>query len=333
MSVLVTGGFGYIGAHIVRSLEARGEEVVVVDDLSTGVARRVQGATALNLDIANDADAVQEMAEFMLDHRVASVIHMAAKKQVAESVAKPAWYYHQNVGGLARVLMAMERGSVPVLVYSSSAAVYGDTSGSAIHEGAPTLPVNPYGASKLVGEHMVRSACAAQGVRAASLRYFNVAGAAAPELGDIYALNLVPMVFERLAAGEPPRVFGDDYDTPDGTCVRDFVHVSDLADAHVRVLEMLDTVPTGDYSVYNVGTGRGYSVLDVVESIQRVTGTRINPVVDARRPGDPASVIASSVRLRVDADWESKFELDDMTRSAWEAWQYQYAPGGGGSRT
>jgi UDP-glucose 4-epimerase len=189
----------------------------------------------MNLAHSSSVDA---LASFLTKHSVDAVIHFAARKQVGESVAMPAWYFSENVGGLANVLLALERAGVSSIIFSSSAAVYGDARGD-VSESAPKEPTSPYGETKLVGEWLLSSAAAAQGLDAISLRYFNVAGAGWPELGDKMALNLVPMVFERLDAQESPRIFGDDYNTPDGTCVRDYVHVMDLAEAHVAALDAL----------------------------------------------------------------------------------------------
>lgn len=319
MSILVTGGTGYIGAHVVHQLIARGDRVVIVDDLATGLRERVPDVPIVVTDLAGD-DAAAVLERTMVDYAVDSVIHFAGRKQVGESVEKPLWYYAQNVGGMATLLAAAERCGVRRIVFSSSAAVYGTPDDPLIAETAPCAPVNPYGETKLVGEWMLQSAARRGVVSATSLRYFNVAGAGRPELGDTAVLNLIPMVFERLERGEPPMIFGDDYATPDGTCIRDFIHVSDLADAHLLALDALDPARPG-HSVYNVGTGLGSSVRDVVDTIARVTGSNVAAEVHPRRAGDPAQVVADASAIVRDLGWSSRHTLDEMVTSAWQAWQ------------
>lgn len=317
MKILVTGGAGYIGAHIVRLLQQRGDDVVIVDDLVTGSRARVPDVPVHVLDLAADA-AVPSLVAVMLEHRIDAVVHLAARKRVDESVQRPAWYFAQNIGGLASVLEAMQQAGVGKLLFSSSAAVYGATEGEAITEQAETAPINPYGETKLVGEHLVTAAAAAFGLRAVSLRYFNVAGAGWPELGDRAALNLIPMVFERLVAGLPPQIFGTDYPTADGSCVRDYVHVLDIADAHLVALDSLDHQQQG-HEIYNVGTGHGTSVKELVELMCAVAGYS-GPVEESpRREGDPASVVASTHLIESRLGWHSRYSTRDMVESAWNA--------------
>ena len=320
MRVLVTGGAGYIGAHVVRLLVQRGDHVVIVDDLSNGDTARVGELPLHRFDLADPAT-ISPLAEIMRRHRIEAVVHFAARKRVDESVERPAWYYRQNVGSLANVLEAMEAEGVHRLVFSSSAAVYGATEGRAIAETEPTEPVNPYGATKLVGEQLVGAAARAFPLRAASLRYFNVAGAGWPELGDTAVLNLVPMVFERIDADAPPLIFGDDYPTPDGTCVRDFVHVLDLAEAHIAMLGHLHDAQPG-HVVANVGTGAGYSVREVIEAITRTAGVDLAPVVQGRRAGDPAAVVADPSAMRALTGWSARLGLADIVESAWTSHRY-----------
>ncbi len=245
-------------------------------------------------------------------------MHLAALKSVEESVERPLAYYQVNVEGTRCVLAAMARHAVRHIVYSSSAAVYGDVAeGVLIDEESPTIPVNPYGETKLIGEWLVRDAARASDLSWVALRYFNVAGAGSPDLADPGVHNLVPVVIREVAQGRSPVVFGDDYPTPDGTCVRDYVHVLDLAEAHVAAVAR---VRLGDCSgVYNVGTGHGASVLDVVEAVSRASGREVVPTRGRRRPGDPASVVADTSRITQDLKWRARFGLDEIVSSAWRA--------------
>jgi len=319
MTILVTGGAGYIGAHVVRLLVERGDDVVVVDDLSTGVASRVPGVPVVSLELSAP-EAPEVLTRAMREHGVTAVIHFAARKQVGESVARPAWYYQQNVGGTANLVAAMEATGVDRLVFSSSAAVYGMPDVESVTEETEARPINPYGQTKLVGEWLARAAGVAWGLRFAGLRYFNVAGAGSPELGDPAVLNLVPMVLDRMARGESPKIFGDDYPTPDGTCIRDYIHVADLAQAHVSALAYLDREER-DADVFNVGTGTGSSVRQVIDEIARVSGIDLDPEVLARRAGDPPRLIASNARITEAFGWRAEHDLADIISSAWEAWQ------------
>ncbi|MFZ4842601.1 UDP-glucose 4-epimerase GalE [Mycetocola saprophilus] len=318
MRILVTGGAGYIGAHVVELLQARGDEVVAVDDLITGIPERIPGVVIHELDLA-DTHSVPRLSEILTTARIEAVVHFAARKQVLESVQRPAWYFQQNIGGLSNLILAMESAGVRNLVFSSSASVYGNAVGAQIAEDAPTVPVNPYGMSKLQGEYLVAAAGTAWGLRGVSLRYFNVAGAGSDRLGDRAVLNLVPMIFERLDQGESPLVFGADYDTPDGSCVRDYVHVSDLADAHLAALDTLDSRPAGWHEVFNVGTGLGTSVLEMVETVRRVSGVDLPPEIRERRAGDPASVVASVAKIERELAWSARRGTEEIIRSAWEA--------------
>lgn len=316
----MTGGAGYIGAHVVRLLRDRGTEVVIADDLVTGRCERVRGIPLYEVDLAQ-ADAPERLESIIDKHAVRSVVHFAARKQVGESVERPAWYYQQNVGGLANLLIAIQNTSTAELVFSSSAAVYGRSEGAALREDSPTQPMNPYGETKLVGEWLVADAVAATGLKASSLRYFNVAGAGWPELGDTAVLNLVPMVFERLDAGESPVIFGGDYPTSDGTCVRDYVHVLDLAEAHLAALDSLaEGAPRHD--VYNVGTGVGSSVKQMVNEVLRVSGSVLQPELRARRAGDPAIVVADPSRIAERLGWRAQRGVTEIIESAWQSHAY-----------
>lgn len=317
MKILVTGGAGYIGAHIVRLLQHRGDDVVIVDDLVSGSGARVADLPVHVLDLTADS-AIETLVALMAEHRIEAVVHLAARKRVDESVRRPAWYFAQNIGGLASVLEAMQQAGVDKLLFSSSAAVYGATEGDAITEEAETVPINPYGETKLIGERLVTAAAEAFRLRAVSLRYFNVAGAGWPELGDAAALNLIPMVFERLDAGLPPQIFGTDYPTADGSCVRDYVHVLDIADAHLVALDSLDGTHQG-HEIYNVGTGHGTSVRELVDLMCEVAGYT-GPVEECpRRAGDPASVVASARLIGDRLGWQGRHSTRDMVESAWNA--------------
>ncbi|WP_203568185.1 UDP-glucose 4-epimerase GalE [Aestuariimicrobium ganziense] len=318
MSVLVTGGAGYIGAHVVRLLQQEGTDVVVVDDLSSSIASRVGESPLVELDISAP-DAERVLAEVMREHQVDAVIHFAAKKQVGESVQRPLYYYRQNLGGLVNVLDAMEAAGVRKIIYSSSAAVYGEPEEAVVLEDSRTSPINPYGRSKLVGEWIMEDCERAWGLKWVALRYFNVAGAGWDDLGDPAIMNLIPMVLDRLERGEQPRVFGDDYPTPDGTCIRDYVHVRDLAEAHIAAMRALD----GELShhSYNVGTGQGASVKQVVDAVGAVSGLDTTPVVEPRRAGDPPKLVASPDRIADDMGFRSSTGLDEIVESAWSAWQ------------
>lgn len=315
--ILVTGGAGYIGSHVVRLLVGRGDHVVVVDDLLNGDASRLDGLEVQKMDI-HAGSAAGRLESILRAEQIDSVIHFAARKQVAESVARPAWYFQQNIGSIANVLLAMESAGVGRLVFSSSASVYGVTEGAHISESDPAHPINPYGQTKLIGEQLVTASAAAFDLTAASLRYFNVAGAGSPELGDHAVLNLVPMVLERLDAGKAPEIYGDDYETPDGTCVRDYVHVLDLAEAHIATLDHLSAGGRG-HTVFNVGTGVGTSVKEMVAAISRATGISREPRVSSRRVGDPAFVVASPRRIQDAVGWRARRNIDDIVGSAVEA--------------
>lgn len=322
MSWLVTGGAGYIGAHVVRAMTENGEHVVVYDDLSTGSADRVPGDVPLVVGSVLDQALLERT---MRDHAVTGVVHIAAKKQVGESVERPLHYYRENVTGLQTLLEAMAATGVGRIVFSSSAAVYGMPDVDLVTEDTPCAPMSPYGETKLIGEWLIDAAAKAHGIRAVSLRYFNVAGAAAPELSDAGVFNLIPMVFERLEAGAAPRIFGDDYATPDGTCVRDYIHVQDIASAHQAAAARLREAPEGTSLVLNIGRGEGSSVREMVDRIRKVTGNeQVTPEVTDRRPGDPARVVASADRIHAELGWTARLGLDDMIESAWLGWRHRH---------
>lgn len=315
----MTGGAGYIGGHVVDALRTRGDEILVVDDLSAGSQARIGDVPLERIDLAAD-DAAGRLVEAMRAHQVDAVIHLAARKQVAESVERPLWYYDQNVGGLVNVLEACAAAGVERLVFSSTAAVYGQSE-EPVNELSPTQPANPYGETKLTGEWMLHAQTVAGGLRAISLRYFNVAGASRPELADTAESNIVPMVYARLEKGQAPLIFGDDYDTPDGTCIRDYVHVADVADAHLAALDALAADAAPAYRVYNLGTGSGSSVRHLVDVMTRLAGSDVAPSIEPRRAGDPAIVVADPSLIAAELGWRAQAGLDEILSSAWEARQ------------
>lgn len=322
MTVLVTGGAGYIGSHVVRLLVDRGDDVLVVDDFSTGIESRVEGLPVVSIDLAA-ADAEDRLVTAIEEHSVDSIIHFAAKKQVGESVEQPLMYYRQNIGGLTNILAAVDRTGVESLVFSSSAATYGMPDVEMVAEDLDCRPINPYGQTKLIGEWMIDNAITSATMRgtrfnAVKLRYFNVAGAGWPELADTAVMNLIPIVLERVAAGKSPIIFGDDYDTPDGTCIRDYVHVKDLAEAHIASLDYMKSGQPAE-TVFNVGTGRGASVKEVIDAIAEATGREIVPVMGERRAGDPPVLVADASRIAAQLSWKAEFGLDEIVRSAVEA--------------
>jgi UDP-glucose 4-epimerase len=319
MSWLVTGGAGYIGAHVVAAMRRAGQDVVVLDDLSSGDERRVAGVP-LVVGSTLDGELIEGLVR---DHGVTGVVHLAAKKAVEESVREPLRYYRENVEGLRVLLEAVTAGGVESFVFSSSAAVYGSPDVDRVDEDVECRPVNPYGRTKLIGEELVADVAVATGLRFASLRYFNVAGCAEPALADRGASNLVPMVLGRLTDRQPPAIFGADYPTPDGTCIRDFVHVADVASAHVAAAEGLAAGKVTDL-VANVGRGEGVSVREMIATIREVTETAdagwAEPVVLPRRAGDPARVVASADRVREALGWTARFGVREMVESAWAGW-------------
>ncbi|WP_405657402.1 UDP-glucose 4-epimerase GalE [Streptomyces sp. RK9] len=311
---LVTGGAGYVGSVVAQHLIEAGHEVTVLDNLSTGFREGVPaGAAFIEGDIRDAAKWLHVEGEAPYD----AVLHFAAFSQVGESVVKPEKYWDNNVGGTMALLAAMREAGVRKLVFSSTAATYGEPVSTPITETDPTAPTSPYGASKLAVDHMITGEAAAHGLGAVSLRYFNVAGAygSCGERHDPES-HLIPLVLQ-VAQGrrEAISVFGDDYPTPDGTCVRDYIHVADLADAHLLAL---DAATPGEHLICNLGNGNGFSVREVIETVRKVTGHPIPEVVAARRGGDPAVLVASAATARERLGWNpSRADLAGIVADAW----------------
>jgi len=311
MKVLVTGGAGYIGAHVSELLQENGYSVRIFDDFSNGLERRVKNFKDIFNGDITDRDAV---VKSMQD--IDAVIHLAAKKAVGESVSDPLKYYTNNVGGTMNVLAAMSLKKVNKIVFSSSAAVYSPSDKDAIEESDPTDPLSPYGATKLLSEQLISKVGQAEGFSTISLRYFNVVGSKKVEFGDNSRDNLVPKVFAAFKEGKSPEIYGADYPTKDGTCIRDYIHVQDLAEAHLVALKQLDTEVDG---VYNVGSVTGYSVKEIFDQLEESMAVKLNPVTSARRPGDSPKLIASIKKIEKDLGWRPKATLKEMIDSAWAA--------------
>src|SRR6516164_5146424 len=314
LRVLVTGGAGYIGSVVAAQLAAAGHEVTVLDDLSTGFADAVPpGATFVQ-------GTLRDCAAEVLSDGIDAVLHFAARSLVGESVRDPAKYWSNNLGGTISLLEAMREIGVRTIVFSSTAAVYGEPERTPILETDPTRPTNPYGASKVAVDTTLSEFCRLYGFGAVSLRYFNVAGAhqgaGGRWLGERHnpETHLIPAVLAAAEQGRPVQIFGDDYPTPDGTCVRDYIHVTDLADAHLRALAA--TRP-GQHRIYNLGNGAGFSVREVIEVCREVAGIDIGADVGPRRAGDPAVLVASSARIQSELGWRAERDLRAMAADAW----------------
>ncbi len=327
MRILVIGGAGYIGSHNVHALIERGDEVVVLDSLATGHREAVHpDAHFYQGDLRNAAD----LDKVFTENRIDAVMHFAAYSLVAESMGHPLKYFDNNVGGMLSLLQAMARHNVDKLVFSSTAAVYGEPKAIPIVEDDPKDPTNPYGESKLIMERMMRWVGEANGIRSVILRYFNVGGALENgSIGEDHRpeSHLIPLILQ-VPLGRRPHisVFGTDYPTKDGSCIRDYLHVMDLADAHLRAVDYL--AANGTSTVCNLGNGQGFSVLEMIEAARRVTGHELPVRLEGRRPGDPARLVASSERARTVLGWKPKAGIEEIIRTAW-TWHKTHPSGYG----
>jgi UDP-glucose 4-epimerase len=321
MTWLVTGGAGYIGAHVVRAFAEQDIPAVVVDDLSSGHRSFVPHEVPFYDGNVGDGALLRQIFD---QHAVAGVVHLAAFKYAGVSVSRPLHTYTQNVTSILALLEAMADHDVTRIVFSSSAAVYGTPETGLVTEANQTRPESPYGRSKLIGEWLLadqaRATADRRPLRHTSLRYFNVVGSGHPDLRDTSPHNLFPLVFDALAEGRTPYINGDDYPTPDGTCVRDYVHVADLAVSHVAAAQAL-LADRPLEPVYNLGSGTGLSVRQIMDAVARVTGIDFTPEVRERRPGDPARIVATGELAARDLDWKMRHSVDEMVASAWTARQ------------
>ena len=315
MKVLVSGGAGYIGSHVVRQLQRSGHEPVVLDNLSKGHRQAVKDAALVEADLL-DRDG---LARCFAEHRVDAVMHFAARSLVGESMQVPYEYYENNVVGSLNLGKAAMDAGVDKFIFSSTAAVYGEPDEVPIPETAAKAPLNVYGRTKLMIENMLEDFSNIYGLRYKALRYFNAAGADAEgDIGEDHdpETHLVPIIFQYVnGRRDRLRVFGDDYDTPDGTCIRDYVHVTDLADAHLLALE--DLARGGKSCAYNLGSEAGYSVLEIIRAASEVVGRPIDYDIAPRRPGDPAKLVASSAKIKAELGWQPRFGIRDILASAW----------------
>jgi UDP-glucose 4-epimerase len=315
MTWLVTGGAGYIGAHVARAFTEQGIDAVVLDDLSSGHAEFVPDTVPFVEGTILDEALVRRT---LREHQVTGAVHLAGFKYAGVSVERPLHTFDQNVTGTVTLLRAMQEEGVDNMVFSSSASVYGTPDVDVVTEDTRLGPESPYGQSKLAGEWLMADQEVAAGLKHTSLRYFNVVGSVDDSIYDTSPHNLFPLVFEALVAGRTPRINGDDYPTPDGTCVRDYIHVADLAHSHVVAAQKLEA---GERlaRAYNLGSGDGSSVREIMQAMAEVTGIAFEPEIAARRPGDPARIVADGQLAARDLDWKMRYTLEEMVAGAWSA--------------
>ena len=306
---LLTGGAGYIGSHVAKELLANNFEVCIIDDLSTGIKERIPDKVNFYQGTLLDE---KFLTEVFSKENISGVIHLAAKKSVGESMEKPNLYFEENVLGLLNLLNQIASHQIKNIVYSSSAAVYGEPLDPLVSEASPTLPTSVYGETKLIGEWIIQKS----GLNSIILRYFNVAGAGESKLGDTATDNVIPKVFKALTEGKTPEIFGDDYPTPDGTCIRDYVHVYDLAQAHILGMEKM--IKDNQSFNYNLGSGSGYSVKEIIDNVKKVTGKDFKVEYVERRAGDPGILIADSTKAEKELDWKPQYSLEQIVISAWK---------------
>jgi UDP-glucose 4-epimerase len=318
---LVSGGAGYIGAHVARALTASGRDVIVLDDLSTGVESFVDADVPLVRGSVGDPVAVAAALELGVD----GVVHLAAFKYAGVSVDRPLETYRRNVSGTITLLEGMLEAGVDRLVFSSSAGVFGTPDVDQVTEDTPHAPESPYGASKSMAERIINDTVAGSDLKATSLRYFNVVGSSYEDVWDVSPYNLFPAVMRALVAGKAPWVSGTDYPTPDGSCIRDYVHVGDIALAHVAAVDALER-GRQLASAYNLGSGDGLSVLQIMAAFKRATGIDFEAELRDRRSGDPARIVASGRMAARDLDWRMRHTVDDMVSSAWASWPKEPQP-------
>ena len=316
MKLLVTGGAGYVGSHSVRALLDEGHDVVVLDNLSTGHKWALQDCELISVDLRDEANLLRSIKNRGFD----GVLHFAAKSLVGESQNQPALYYQNNVGGTTNLVRAMQAADIQRLVFSSTAAIFGNPVSDLIDEKHPKTPINVYGQTKLVVEHLLQAVAESSDFSATCLRYFNAAGANnAANLGEWHEpeTHLIPNALRAAAGtGNALTLFGDDYPTTDGTCVRDYIHVDDLASAHVAAIEKVSA--GGNFSAYNLGNGNGYSVKEIIAACEKAVGAEIPFTIGPRREGDPATLVASAQKARDELDWNPQFgAIDEIAQSAW----------------
>ena len=316
MKLLVTGGAGYVGSHSVRALLDEGHDVAILDNLSTGHKWALQDCELISVDLRDETNLLRSIKNRGFD----GVLHFAAKSLVGESKNQPALYYQNNVGGTTNLVRAMQAADIQRLVFSSTAAIFGNPVSDLIDENHPKTPINVYGQTKLVVEHLLQAVAESSDFSATCLRYFNAAGANnAANLGEWHEpeTHLIPNALRAAAGtGNALTLFGDDYPTTDGTCVRDYIHVDDLASAHVAAIEKMSA--GGNFSAYNLGNGNGYSVKEIIAACEKAVGAEIPFTIGPRREGDPATLVASAQKARDELDWNPQFgAIDEIAQSAW----------------